>query len=447
MINQRAVIAANRFAMGARLGDITAAQTDPHGWLLSQMTLPKFPGSFPHSREILRQHYIWRQGKKQNPDRMMENPNGKIYTRFSGDVISRTIESDHSLSWRLLDFFSNHFSVTARGGMMKPLAPTLEREAVAPNLYGQFEHMLQAVEKHPAMLVYLNNENSIGPGSRAGRRNKDKGLNENLAREFLELHTLGVNGGYNLDDIKQLAQAITGWSIIRRNRSGTVRSGTRGDGFVFNDNTHEPGARVVLGKRYAGDGVAQGESILADLARHPSTARHVSFKLARHFVSDNPPENLVNAMTGRWLDTEGNLKEVVATMIRHDDAWQLEQKKFKTPREFLISSCRALGLTSLSDRQLVNSLANLGQSPFGAGSPAGYDDVVSAWNGGDALLKRIDWCQQLTARKRLDEPPAGLAKGLLGSYLAKTTEQVVSRAESRRQGVALLLMSPEFLRR
>jgi uncharacterized protein (DUF1800 family) len=221
------------------------------------------------------------------------------------DTLSQAITTNRPLAVRLFDFFSNHFSVSTGPTPMRGLAATLEREAIGPHLGGRFVDMLLAVERHPAMLTYLNNAQSTGPGSRLGRRGA-RGLNENLAREILELHTLGVDGGYAQTDVRELAMAITGWSI------GMPRRGEE-PGFLFRVATHEPGERRVLGRRYASEGVAQGERILRDLTRHPSTQQHLCVKLARHMVADNPPPALVTAMTERWRETDGSIPEVVRT--------------------------------------------------------------------------------------------------------------------------------------
>lgn len=441
MNEHHAVIAANRFGLGAKPGQLATAKDNPQQWLLDQLTTPRFSSSYPDSGEILQAFYQYRSDKKRfKEQKMMEKPESAInhvFVTMSADTVGRSINDDHSLNWRLLDFFSNHFSVSGQGRMMKPLAPTLEREAIAPNLLGAFENMLLAVEQHPSMLVYLDNNKSVGPSTRVAR--KSRGLNENLAREILELHTLGVDGGYNLEDIQELAKAITGWSISR--------SASENHGFEFRQVAHEPGPRVVLGKVYRNTGQAQGEAILKDLAVHPSTARHVSFKLARHFVSDTPSDDLVKAMTDTWRKTRGNIKAVVAAMVEHPDSWQMEPAKLKTPREFYISTLRATGLALPRARSVVSTLTSLGQAPFGAGSPAGYGDVASSWNGADALLKRVDWINMITRQVEMTQPPLQFARTHSGSLLSEHTAKVVSRAESRQQGMALYLMSPEFLRR
>ncbi|WP_062270808.1 DUF1800 domain-containing protein [Endozoicomonas arenosclerae] len=267
-----------------------------------------------------------------------------------------------------------------------------------------------------------------------------KSLNENLAREILELHSLGVNGGYTLNDIQELAKAISGWSITRA-------ADTR-QGFKYRPNGHEPGTRTVLGKEYPQTGVDQGKAILRDLARHPATARLVCFKLARHFISDTPSESLVKALTDTWSKTRGNLHAVMTTLIQHSEAWQSTFEKYKTPREFLISTLRLANVSELPAQRVIRLLIHLGQKPFAAGSPAGYDDTADAWDGSGALLKRIDWVNQMSVRfKSAQFSPKQLLENYFGSLASDHTRLLVGGAESREMAAALFLMSPEFLRR
>ncbi|MFK0572676.1 DUF1800 family protein [Endozoicomonas sp.] len=459
MTNHLAVIATNRFGMGARDHEIKDAQSDPQGWLRTHLTTPIMDNSLPDSSAVMSQYAEFRArkkaekaGQKQNSQNSMMAPLKKTYFQFCSDTLTRTITSTHSFSWRLLDFFSNHFSVSAQGGLMTPLAPTLEREAIAPNLFGSFADLLVAVETHPAMLIYLDNEKSIGPESRQAnylKKNskKARGMNENLAREILELHTMGVNGGYQLEDIQELAKAITGWSVARP-------EGKEDHGFLFRERAHQPGQRTVLGKKYPDTGTTQGEAILRDLAVHPATARYVSRKLARHMISDQPPADLVDKMQTQWLKTGGNLNDVITILIQHPQSWQIEPQKLKTPREFLVSVCRATDSLSprkknveQHSRMLVNTLTAMGHKPFGAGSPAGFADVGSAWDGSDALLTRIDWANRWVEKlkKRID--PLALADTILGQQMMSDSRTIISRAESRQQGLSLLLLSPEFMRR
>lgn len=450
-----AAIACTRFAMGARPGDIEAAQSAPRSWLKTQMTPPKFGDNLPTSSESLTLYTDFRDLKKQLDVKMQQIPAvmsqaeykdqlrqvrpQKYAIEFVNDSLRRSVSADNSLAWRLLDFFSNHFSVSATGGLMNFLAPTLEREAIAPHLFGHFEDMLVRVEMHPAMIIYLNNEKSFGPNSKLARRSKKKGLNENLAREILELHTLGVRGGYHQQDVIELAKAISGWSITSKREKVDNR------GFMFRSAGHEPGKRNVVGKFYSDTGIDQGKSILKDLAVHPSTAQFICAKLVKHFISDIPDKTVVDRLSKVWINTKGNLTNVIAALIDSTEAWQSSQRKFKSPREFIISSGRMAKPKRWRKGQAMTSFSELGQKPFSAGSPAGFGDTSASWDGADALHARIEWSSQYS--KLLTHDAITLAKDSLGNLLKPSTRLSLSRAESQTQARTLLLMSPEFLRR
>ncbi|TLU66393.1 DUF1800 domain-containing protein [Thalassotalea litorea] len=440
----RALIATNRFGYGARQGEMQKAQRDPKGWVIGQLKTVEFDPSLPGSDEVLHAFYQYQQQqrkKKSNQnidfgdDEIPKNFSRKTLQNASADGLIRSIQSSDSVSWRLLDFFSNHFSVTANNRLMAGLATTLEREAIAPNLIGRFEDMLLAITKHPAMLMYLNNERSFGPNSLAAKK-RGKGLNENLAREILELHTLGVDGPYSQQDVIELAKGISGWSVKHPKRE-------EGNGFVFRNYGHEPGKRTLLGRSYRQNGMSQGEQMLRDLATHPATAKHICRKLAFHFVSENPPKSLLDKMQQTWRETDGNIKSVMTTLFRADESWIAEPQKFKTPREFVISSYRAFGIREVKQNSFRYSLNNLGQQPFNANSPAGYSDKNEDWLGPSALMARIDWSAMVGGYQKWQKIEKILSTSL-GSQVSQHTYNSVMRAESREQSIALFLMSPEF---
>jgi len=451
-------IAVNRFGYGARGDELDKAKADPKTWLLAQLKVIEFSDSQPSSDEIFIAYGAFQQQKKLmkkqqkkreitqsvesdkeiKESKMIKQAARKTYIKMSSAALKQAISSDHSVSWRLLDFFSNHFSVSTSGRLMLGLSPTLEREAIAPNLLGNFSDMLLAVEQHPAMLVFLNNEKSFGPNSRMAKKRK-VGLNENLAREIMELHTLGVNGGYKQADVIELAKGITGWSVKRPKKE-------HGTGFVFRSYGHEPGSRTLLGKEYAHRGIDQGRQMLRDLAMHPSTANYVCTKIAHHFVSENPPQSLIDKMQKTWLNNQGNIKKVMLTLFDAEEAWLQSPQKFKTPREFVISAYRAIAPNKINDRTLFNSLTNLGQMPFNAGSPAGFSDDESDWLGASALMARVEWSSLVSAQLKRVNAEKVMATAL-GKSISQNTYQMVMRAESRQQASTLLLMSPEFQRR
>jgi uncharacterized protein (DUF1800 family) len=307
------------------------------------------------------------------------------------------------------------------------------------------------------MLLYLDNQASIGPNSRAGRfiNGRGKGrkvdINENLAREILELHTLGVDGGYTQADVTTFAQAISGWSIggEQGNRRLARLGGDPGKPgeFQFREAFHEPGTRRLLGKSYGDDGLRQGEAILKDLAMRPETARHVCTKLARHFISDDPPPAAVTRMTSAWLDSRGSLLKVYDAMLESPEAWSQPLAKFKTPADYIYSSYRALGLPPRDKRRTLQAFEALGQRNLQPGSPAGWPDTGADWDGSSALLKRIAWADALAQRMGDARNARELGPQLLGTTLSGETARAIARAESGAQALTLLLASPEFMRR
>lgn len=461
--DSEAVIAVNRFGLGARGSELAAAARDPRQWLTQQMVSPSYGASrfttvaaFQQFSEYRQRVRDQRKAPAQNESSNMQakGPSGagttpaKVIRQTQRalifDGLWQSIMSAEPFSMRMLDFFSNHFSVSMTSIQLNVLAPLLERDAVAPHLFGQFEDMLIAVIKHPAMLVYLDNTQSTGPASRVGKK-RQRGLNENLAREILELHTLGIDGGYSLGDIRELARALSGWSISRPRDKAQK-------GFVYRRDMHEPGARTLLGRRYRDGEVEQGEQMLRDLARHPATGRFVCHKLAQHLVSDMPDEGLVDAMSAQWQQTNGNLGAVIRVLIAHDASWREERQKFKTPREFVISTLRALEIQEDSPprflRQLHRHLRDMGQAPFGSGSPAGYPISNRHWDGADALMKRIDWANTVVAVSAQSNKSAlEISSRLFSTQLDGATRQAMERAETDRQARALLFLSPDFQRR
>jgi uncharacterized protein (DUF1800 family) len=317
---------------------------------------------------------------------------------------------------------------------------------------GKFADMLVAAEQHPAMILFLDNQRSIGPrsqvGKRANRRNKKRnvGLNENLAREILELHTLGVNGGYTQEDVTTFAKVITGWSIGGANDTGRFSEGVPGR-FEFRESIHEPGKQTILGRQYRQSGLDQGEAVLRDFAVHPSTARFLATKLARHFVADEPPAGLVDKLAAAYLESDGNLSTVYEALVRADEPWRDIHTKYKTPHEFVISTFRAFNHVPRDTRFVVRALELMGQTTFRPGSPEGWPDTAEQWGGADGLYKRIEWCNSVARVVGSKTSPANLGDAVLGPALSAATRKSISRAESGVQGLTLLLASPEFQRR
>jgi uncharacterized protein (DUF1800 family) len=356
---------------------------------------------------------------------------------------------------RLVHFWSNHFAVSVEKLPVLGLAGNAEFEAIRPHILGNFASLLRAAVQHPAMLVYLDQVQSIGPqspaGARIARNGRARGLNENLAREILELHTLGVRTVYDQNDVTELARALTGWTVSGLGRGAGQRllGNTAPGGFVFAPSLHEPGIRNILGQRFDQAGVAQGEAMLRALATHPATARHIATKLARHFCADDPPTSLVSRLERRFIETRGDLPSLYRVLVAAPECWEPNTAKFTTPWEWLVAVLRltATPPESLPPAIGVNALAQLGQSIWKPGSPAGYDDRAASWAAPDALLRRVELAERLAARATRSLDARNLAQASFGTGLSAATSTALAQAESPQQALALLLVSPEMLRR
>ena len=470
MVSKESVIAVNRFGLGAQPGELTRADRDPRRWLMQQVQgRPKNPQelrnlpdsatalvdlqrSFEQKRELKKQ-FDGDAGvdadKFQKQQKEFQQGLRDVYTRQATARIQVAANTDTPFYERLTHFWTNHFATSADKQITRTLAATLENEAIRPNVNGNFVDMLLAVEQHPAMIGYLDNQMSVGPNSQAARwakrrRRKELGINENLAREILELHTLGVNGGYTQKDVTTFAYAITGWTVA--GLRGPFHDGEPGH-FIFREQMHEPGSRNILGKRYSDDGFGQGISVLEDLASHPSTARHISTKLARHFIADDPPKSVVDRLAAVFEDGDGHLPAVYEALVVSPEAWDPPQSKLKTPQDFVVSTFRALDFTPDKMEHALGPLRILGQLPYMPGSPAGWPDTAGDWGGSDALMKRIEWAVAVGDRVGNRVNPIAVADRSIASLLTDHSKTAISRASSPAQGLALFFVSPEFQRR
>ena len=464
----QAEIAVLRFGLGARPGDLGAAAGDPRAWLSAQIkgAVP-LAGSTPLAPseqifgEVLAAREQRQAMKRDAAADSAANPVRDAYMpHYRAQVLARAQSAAltaRPFAERLVHFWSNHFAVSADKGAVTGIAGTLENEAIRPHVDGRFIDLLLAVEQHPAMIAFLDNQNSVGKDSdlaevaarRAARRPDDKpkrqfGINENLAREILELHTLGVNGGYTQGDVTTFAQILTGWSI--GGGKGRLAGGTPGR-FYFRDNLHEPGARTFLGKTYREFGQRQGEAVLEDLAQHPATAHFIASKLVRHFIADDPPPAAVERVARAFLKTGGDLPHTYAALIQSPEAWDAEARKFKTPEDFVFSTLRSLSISPVRPEEVVRSFDLLGQRQYTPGSPAGWPDTSNSWDGSDALMHRVLWASRVAARYEQGLDPVDVAASSLGAYARPATVTALRRAASATQALALLLMSPEFQRR
>jgi uncharacterized protein (DUF1800 family) len=472
-------IAVLRFGLGARPGDLAAAAADPRAWLMGQIkgAVP-LAGNTPLAAsdqiftELLSARDKFQEMKREaaaqsstdsRSSRDLKaaaapafNPVRDAYLpHYRAQVLARAQSAaltTRPFAERLVHFWTNHFAVSADKGAVFGVAGTLENEAIRPNVERRFVDLLTAVEQHPAMIAFLDNQYSVGKDSdlaRLAARHPDKpkrefGINENLAREILELHTLGVNGGYTQNDVTTFAQIITGWSI--GGGKGRLAGGIPGR-FCFRGNLHEPGAKTFMGKTYYESGQQQGEAVLADLARQPATARFIATKLVRHFVADDPPPAAVERVARAFLKGGGDLPTVYAALIEAPEAWDADMRKFKTPEDFVFSTLRALNVSPRQPEEIVRSFDLLGQRQYTPGSPAGWPDTSKSWDGSDALMHRVLWASRVAGRYEQGIDPVDLAASSLGAYARPETITALRRASSSTQALALLLMSPEFQRR
>ena len=366
----------------------------------------------------------------------------KTYRAEALARLQRAIIADCGITERLVTFWSNHFCISAnKGELARIWAGSFEREAIRPHVLGRFGDMLMAVEQHPAMLFFLDNQQSLGPDSRAGQ-NRKRGLNENLAREIMELHTLGVGGGYSQGDVTSLARIITGWTFAgRQGQLGAPGS------FVFNANAHQPGPQPLLGRIYENNGVAQGEAALSDIARHPSTAKFIATKFVRHFVADDPPPSLVARLQEVFRKSDGDLAATTTALVDSDEAWAAPPTKMRSPYEFLMATGRLLARLPEDPGLYLGGLNTLGQPLWSPAGPNGFPDSNAAWAAPEGMKLRLDVSAQIASRLGPNIDPRDLLQLAAADAASPETRRTIERAESRQQALALLLMSPEFQRR
>jgi len=458
---KEAALALHRFGFGPRPGTIEAIASDPRGALLAELEQPnagqianpdlRSSGAagravFEYRAERAANEKRKRRDAAQSANEATAAPPGsaqpepvplprEIFFAEARARLDAALGAEIGFVERLVWFWSNHFCVNADATVM---AGAYEREAIRVHVLGHLADMLLAAEGHPAMLIYLNNDQSIGPDSVAGI-NRDKGLNENLGREILELHTLGVRTGYTQADVTNFAKVLTGWTFLP-----PVSDPDHGGEFVFLGRAHEPGAQIVTGNTYPDTGVGQGRAVLADLARHRATARHVAVKLTRHFIADEPPPAVVERLAERFADTDGNLKEVAKALVTAPEAWAPEQSKIKRPGEWIAAALRATGEPG-DIRRVLQAQTLLGEPLWRPPAPKGFSDDNAAWL--DGLAQRLDIANNFARREGLGHDPDAVMEAALGPLASAETRRVVARAESRPQALTLLLMAPEFQRR
>jgi uncharacterized protein (DUF1800 family) len=472
-----ATIATNRFGLGATPGLIEQVGSNPKAWLKGQLNSPtpaliqnpdllSISQAFEEFLAYTRERSAQRR-RAANPS--MPQPQDQIPAAQAAALLNRgrqalAVEIEARINqglttpapflerWTL--FWSNALTVSAKNLQTIYVAGPYEREAIRPHVLGKFSDLLTASALHPGMLIYLDQVRSVGPnapGATTTRaRARNAGLNENLAREILELHTIGADGGYSQADVTEFARALTGWTIgnprLMGARNGNFTNADVGRA-VFVPALHEPGARTIMGQAFPPNGANQAREILTFLAQKPQTARNIARKVATHFVSDTPPPALVTRLEQSFIASGGDLRALALTLIDSPEPWATTSAKFKSPQDFLISTMRAANTKSASRAALRDTLEQLGQAPFRAPSPKGWPDNAQEWGSPDAILKRVDWSNLAADVISETMSPMAFAENALGAALTPATRTAISRAQDNRQGIVLALMSPEFQRR
>jgi uncharacterized protein (DUF1800 family) len=477
---QGALTALHRFGLGARgmnAGDVASAASDPRGFVKAELARPDgalLESPDLQSTEALLQSFFAaqkrivaeRKAQEQRiaAEKASVEKTGAVAADSSAAVAApptqpplqqqafraealarfqRAAEAQVGFVERLVAFWSNHFAISAaKSGFARMICGSYEREAIRPHVFGHFADLLRAVEQHPGMLHYLDNQTSIGPDSRAGRNNPKRGLNENLAREIMELHTLGVGSGYTQTDVTTFAKILTGWTYAGP-RGQVGAPGT----FIFVPQWHEPGPQALLGKTYADAGVTQGEMVLDDLARQPATAKFVATKLARHFVADDPPPALIERLARRFAETDGDLHAVTLALLDADEAWAAPLTKMRSPYEYLIAATRLLGPVPTDPGAILGALALLGEPLWTPAQPNGFADTADAWASPEGVKIRLDLAVRTAQRIRDIANPSDTLVVALGDAVSPETREAVAHAATKQHGLALLLMSPEMQRR
>jgi uncharacterized protein (DUF1800 family) len=474
-------LAFNRFGLGARPGALTRSG-DPRDALNEELAAPEGArltrADLPATATILQGVYDDEQRRKQERDRLetvrvaslampapevaaLVSPEASLEMAAPGAMMNEKrpeqqffradaqARLEHACAAsigfveRLVAFWSNHFCVSvAKSNIGRAAAGAFEREAIRPHVLGRFADMLRAVEQHPTMLNFLDNAQSIGPNSLAGHNNR-AGLNENLARETLELHTMGVGSGYTQSDVTQLAYILTGWTIVGRDG----KLGEPGT-FAFNPDAHEPLAATLRGRLYVEEGVAQGEAALADLAREPATANHLALKFVRHFVADEPDPAMAARLAKTLRDSDGDLAALARALIADDAAWSAPATKIRNPWELTIAAYRAFDRSPSDPGPALGALNLLGMPLWQPAGPNGFsDDSVAAWASPEGMKTRVELAAQFARQVKEAPRPPELLEDVLGASVSVATRQAVSRAETPEQAYALLILSPEFQRR
>ena len=444
-MDTNAAIAFVRFGLGRRRDEPIPA--DPRAWLRAQLEAPDPTptAGLPSTSEALGVLAAFVQALKAAKEagngavaKPADTPEREAFRQLRKqeveNLVANAVTTPAGFRERLVWFWANHFTIATKSRPTSICAGPYIREAIRPHVTGRFREMLLAVMQHPAMLTYLDQSQSAGPDSVFGER-RHRGLNENLARECLELHTVTPAAGYTQTDVTNFARLLTGYSV-------EIRQEPRG--FIYRPQMHEPGPQLIMGRTWP-DGEDGARAILFWLADHPSTQQHIATKLVRHFVADDPAPADVAKIQAVLRDTGGDLNATSNALIDLPGAWT-PLTKLRTPQEYVIASMRAVGAQPAMEPQLPATVAHLGQPIFGAPFPIGWPDRAPDWASPEALLQRVDFAYQFAGRIT-DQEPATVAEQTLGPLLTAETLTEIRRAGSRQDGLTLLLSSPEFMRR
>ncbi len=442
-------IALNRFGLGMSERDIALAKDAPREWVKAQISpkylKPKSLTDMPGAAQLLGQYYEMRKDTKAG------DPRRRAATKMRIDSMIAALEARalHKVTTsapvveRFTQFWSNHFTVSRTRGQIGQAIPAYETEAIRPYIFSKFEDLLFAAVTHPCMLLYLDNVSSVGPNSKRGRR-RDKDLNENLAREVLELHTLGAGGGYSQKDIIEFAKVLTGWGV---KRISNAQGGTH-----FSGNAHEPGKKIILGKKYKSAGAKELIAVLRDLAVHPSTAKFIAGKLAKHFFSDTPNQSDIDVLAQVYLETGGNLAKVTKALVDFDSVWANPLPKLKTPEDLVFAVLRAdpspvPPRRKVRKANVMRALNSMGQDPFNAPSPAGWPDETDRWLSPESLVHRIEWVRDYASKMDPTVNPDDLFNTTIAPAADRDTIKMIKGAPSREDAIAMIFASAAFQRR
>ena len=375
--------------------------------------------------------------------KMLRKRRRKVVREAMTARLMRAIASQRQLQEVMVDFWFNHFNVFFGKGLTALWVGNYEEKAIRPHVFGRFRDLLAATARHPAMLFYLDNWQNTAPNSR-GARGRFKGINENYARELMELHTLGVDGGYSQEDVVSLARILTGWGISRRDRNGD------GSGFYFDAKRHDFSDKVFLGNNIIGRGKEEVEEVLDILATHPATARHISYKLTQYFVSDRPPEGLVNSLAKSFLTTDGNIAAVLNSLFTSKEFLdhQYYGNKFKTPYQYIVSIYRSTNNKKPKLKATYGMLRQLGMPLYGCRTPNGYQNTRDGWLVPDAMMRRVSFATALArgySKEQKSRDPS-LLMATLGNLFSPNTLEVLNNSNPNLK-VALILGSPEMMYR